>query len=287
MELWVPGSRLERVGDERLDPDRVEALWVAPGTRLLSVTADARLPVDAAGGLRFGPASGAYDTQRHFLVGEVDGAAVFAREAAVEPPAVLGRFAMVALDDTARDIAATALALVNWHRVAPHCGVCGALTTVRKGGNMRHCDACGRDRFPRTDPAVITAILDAEGRLLLAHNAAWEAARMSLVAGFVSAGESLEACVRRETFEEVGVRLGEVRYVSSQPWPFPRSLMLGFVARAASAEVAVDGVEIDRARFFSRAEHAAALADGSLLTPASASIAASLIGLWGRGELDV
>ena len=95
---------------------------------------------------------------------------------------------------------------------------------------------CIRDS-PRTAPAVITAILDADDRLLLAHNTAWDANRMSLVAGFVDAGESLEACVRREAFEEVGVRVGEVRYVSSQPWPFPRSLMLGFVARAESSYI--------------------------------------------------
>jgi len=110
---------------------------------------------------------------------------------------------------------------------------------------------------------------------------------MSLVAGFVDAGESLEACVRREVAEEVGVRLGEVRYVASQPWPFPRSLMLGFVARALSSEIVVDGVEIDRAAFLSRSDFDAMLADGRLVVPATASISAAMIDLWHSGELRI
>ena len=158
---------------------------------------------------------------------------------------------------------------------------------MRQAGHVRYCPACDRDRFPRTDPAIITAILDDADRLLLAHNTAWDVPRMSLVAGFVDAGESLEACVRREALEEVGVRLAEVRYVASQPWPFPRSLMLGFVARAEASDVTVDGIEIDRAVFVTRDEYDAMLADGRLAMPTSVSIAASLIGLWRRGELSV
>jgi len=288
MELWVPGSALDRVGDARLDPAWVRGLWAADGARLLRVGAENRLPLTDGGGLRFEAPRGDLDEQRHLLVGTVDGAGVFARDdPAVPAPTAVGRFAVTALGDTERDIAITALALVNWHRVAPHCGICGGDTIVQQAGHVRHCPACARDRFPRTDPAVITAIVDADDRLLLAHNTDWDAARMSLVAGFVDAGESLEACVRREVFEEVGVRLAEVRYVASQPWPFPRSLMLGFAARAASPEIRVDGVEIDRAQFFSREEYDTLLAEERLGTPTSASIAATLIGLWRRGELPL
>lgn len=288
MELWVPGSRLDRVGDDRMRPDWVRGLWDADGARLLRVGPDARLPLDADGGPRFEPTGGELDEQHVFLVGLVDGAGVFAVDApALDGATAIGRAVVTGLDDTGRDIVITALALVNWHRVAPHCGVCGGDTVVRQGGHVRHCVACERDRFPRTDPAVITAIIDADDRLLLAHNTTWDADRMSLVAGFVDAGESLEACVRREVAEEVGVRLGEVRYVASQPWPFPRSLMLGFVARALSSEIVVDGAEIDRAAFLSRADFDAMLADGSLVVPATASISAAMIDLWHAGELPV
>ena len=158
---------------------------------------------------------------------------------------------------------------------------------VREAGHVRHCERCDRDRFPRTDPAVITAILDADDRLLLAHNATWDAARMSLVAGFVDAGESLEACVRREVFEEVGVRLAEVRYVASQPWPFPRSLMLGFVAEALTDDVHVDGDEIEWANFYTVDEVAEQVADGRLVLPLKLSIASRLIGAWRDGRLTV
>lgn len=287
MELWVPGSALDRVGDARVDPAVVRRLWAAPESRLLALSPDGRVPLDGAGGLRLRRPAGDFDEQRHYLVGLVDGVAVFTVREDVAAPSEPARFAVRGFDDTDRDVALTALALVNWHAVAPHCGACGSPTVVREAGHVRHCERCDRDRFPRTDPAVITAILDADDRLLLAHNATWDAARMSLVAGFVDAGESLEACVRREVFEEVGVRLAEVRYVASQPWPFPRSLMLGFVARAASVEIRVDGVEIDRAQFVSRAEYDAMLADGRLDMPTSVSIAATLIGLWRRGELPL
>lgn len=293
MELWVPGSALDLVGDDRIDPAWVRRLWTADGARLLRVGRDGRLPL-AASGLRFETPGGELDEQRHLLIGTVDGQGVFAIDVADEPdeadPGASGEPARVVLPrlgDTERDIATTALALVNWHRVAPHCGVCGGWTIVRQAGHVRHCPTCNRDRFPRTDPAVITAILDADDRLLLAHNANWDANRMSLVAGFVDAGESLEACVRRECREEVGVDLLDVRYVASQPWPFPRSLMLGFVASAAPGEVRPDGVEIDHAEFVSRDDYDAMLADGRLVMPPTVSIAANIIGLWRSGRLRV
>lgn len=286
MELWVPGSELDRVGDDRIDPAWIRRLWAAPQARLLGVSPEGRIGLDPRGEPRLRRPEGEFDEQRHFLVGIVGGAGVFTVEEPVEEPAALARLAVRGLDDTGRDLVMTALALVNWHAVAPYCGFCGGWTEVRQGGHVRHCAACDRDRFPRTDPAVITAILDADDRLLLAHNTNWDANRMSLVAGFVDAGESLEACVRREAFEEVGVRLGEVTYVASQPWPFPRSLMLGFVARALAAEITVDGLEIDRALFVTRTEYDAMLADGRLGMPTSVSIAATLIGMWRRGELS-
>ena len=279
MELWVPGSGwTASAATASIGWSRASG---TPTARLLRV-APLVATADGSGGLRFDRVR--RSTGSGIAVGLVNGVGVFALDAEPQPTAS-GRFGMVA--GRADDIAVTALALVNWHRVAPHCGVCGGDTLVGAAGHVRHCPSCRRDRFPRTDPAVITAILDANDRLLLAHNTAWDANRMSLVAGFVDAGESLEACVRREAFEEVGVRVGEVRYVSSQPWPFPRSLMLGFVARAESSYITVDGLEIDRAAFLTRDEYEQLLADGRLVAPGSVSIAAALIGLWRRGELSV
>lgn len=286
MELWVPGSELDRVGDDRIDPAWVAGLWTDAAARLLRLGPEGRLPLTASGRLRFVTPEGGFNEQRQLLVGTVGGAGVFAESTEeLDEPSSPARPALLSLDDTERDIATTALALVNWHRVAPHCGVCGTWTEVRQAGHVRHCPVCDRDRFPRTDPAVITAIVDADDRLLLAHNTAWDANRMSLVAGFVDAGESLEACVRREVFEEVGVELAEVRYVSSQPWPYPRSLMLGFWARAASTRLRPDGVEIDRAAWVSRADYDAMVADGRLLMPTTVSIAANLVALWRAGAL--
>ncbi len=285
MEFWVPASRLDRVGDLRLNPAWVKALWTGDTAWVLTVSPDSRLPVDADGALRLTGPAGDYDPERHHLVGLVHGHPVFTLEGDPPGATVAGRVALAALDDTLRDVAATAIALVNWHRVAPHCGVCGSMTLVRQGGHVRYCPACDRARFPRTDPAVIMAVLDSDDRLLLAHNTAWEEHRMSLLAGFVDAGESLEQAVRREVAEESGLELTAVHYVSSQPWPFPRSLMLGFVARATSSAVHVDGSEIDRAEFFDRERYAAEVESGRLGTPTPASIAGTMIGLWRRGEL--
>ncbi len=285
MELWVPGSTLDRVGDQRLNPAWVQALWEGSGARVLRIGRAQTVETAPGGGLRLARPDGAYDPQRHHLVGLVDGAPVFTVETDLDDSAAPVRTALVGLDDTARDLATTALALVNWHRVAPHCGVCGSPTQVRQAGHVRYCATCERERYPRTDPAVITAIVDPDDRLLLAHNAAWDSDRMSLIAGFVDAGESLEQAVRRESAEEVGVELASLAYVSSQPWPFPRSLMVGFAARAASDHVQVDGSEIDRARWFTRDDYDAWRSEGRLGAPTSISIASSLIGLWRAGEL--
>lgn len=287
MEIWVPESRLDRVGDLRVNPAWVRALWEGEGTWLLTVGPDSALPVDPVGGLRLSAPEGDLDPQRHHLVGLVDGHAVFTVDGDPQGPTAPGRLAMAGLDDTDRDVAVTAIALVNWHRAAPHCGICGSMTEVRQAGHVRHCPTCRRDRFPRTDPAVITAVLDQDDRLLLAHNTAWDARRMSLLAGFVDAGESLEQAVRREVMEEAGLPLTEVRYVASQPWPFPRSLMLGYAARAGSTAIQVDGDEIDRAEFFTRERYREELEAGRLGTPTPTSIAGTIIGLWRRGELQL
>src|SRR5699024_5367722 len=129
-------------------------------------------------------------------------------------------------------LAITGVALGRWLRDARYCPGCGSLTTMAMSGWSKRCDACRREHFPRTDPAVIVAPMSADGeRLLLGANAAWRGEMYSCFAGFVEAGESAETTVHRELAEETGVRLTDVRYLESQAWPYPRSLMLGFHAR--------------------------------------------------------
>lgn len=179
-----------------------------------------------------------------------------------------------------RELATTAVALVAWHDSHRHCARCGRPTVAAQGGWVRHCDADGRDHYPRTDPAVIVAITDEHDRLLLAHAAHWSAGRYSHLAGYVEPGESFEQAVHREVAEEAGLAVTEVTYVASQPWPFPASVMVGFTARAAAATPTPDGVEITDARWVSREEFAAATATGDIIAPPAGSIARALLEDW-------
>jgi NAD+ diphosphatase len=189
------------------------------------------------------------------------------------------------LDDTGAGLFTAALALANWHAVHPRCARCGTPTLVVQAGWARSCPACGGEHYPRTDPAVIMAIVDDEGRLLLGHQATWPPKRYSTLAGFVEPGESLEAAVRREVAEESGVVVGEVEYRGSQPWPFPSSLMLGFRGHAVGTQVEVDGVELAHARWWTKEEFEADLASGELMLPPRVSIARRLIEDWYGGPV--
>ncbi|MCC2592808.1 NAD(+) diphosphatase [Tessaracoccus sp. OS52] len=184
------------------------------------------------------------------------------------------------------DLTAAAVALVRWHGTRPRCDRCGEPTIPDSGGARRRCPECGALAFARQDPAVIVAILDPSDRLLLARQSIWPESRVSVIAGFVEAGESLEQAVWREVAEEVGVALSAVRYVSSQPWPMPRSLMLGFVAAASDARLQPDGDEIVEARYWERDELTRAVAAGELTLPGGASIARQLVDAWLSGELQ-
>lgn len=169
------------------------------------------------------------------------------------------------LDDLEVDAATTASALVAWHATHRHCPGCGQPLEIRAGGWELACPTCGETHFPRIDPAIIVAVTDEDDRVLLAHNRAWRTNYVSLVAGFVDAGEAFEQAVVREVREETGVSLtrAAVEFRYSQPWPFPRSLMISCRARAyGRPEVIPDGVEIDWARFYSRTELVAAVAEG-------------------------
>jgi NAD+ diphosphatase len=181
-----------------------------------------------------------------------------------------------------------AVGLAEWHFATRFCPRCGGPLEVRSAGHELVCGRCGKAQFPRRDPAVIMAVVHGEGddeALLLGRQHSWPEGRYSTLAGFLEPGETLEDAVRREVMEEVGVPVGEVTYFGNQPWPLPASLMLGFVARALSGEIAVDGHEIEAARWFTRAEMRAEIDAGRLVIPAGVSISSSLLEHWYGGPL--
>ncbi|NYE95013.1 NAD+ diphosphatase [Psychromicrobium silvestre] len=171
-------------------------------------------------------------------------------------------------------------AIVNWHRVHTHCPRCGAATKIEASGWVRRCPEDNSEHFPRTDPAIIVAVVGQDDRLLLGGGAGWEEHRYSTLAGFVEPGESLEQAVVREISEEVGVHIHRVNYLGSQSWPFPASLMLGFIAYTDDREAKPDGVEVTRARWFDRAELLSAVTTGEVAISPRISIARSLIEHW-------
>lgn len=189
------------------------------------------------------------------------------------------------LDRVSGGLVMHALGLDNWHRTHPCCARCGAETDVVQGGHSRRCPVCRAQHFPRTDPAVIMLVTDADDRALLCHSPAWPEGRWSTLAGFVEPGESLEDAVRREVAEESAVVVGEVEYAASQPWPFPSSLMLGFYGRAETTEIQVDGDEVTAARWFERDELSALGRTGEVVVPAGVSISRWLIEGWHGGDL--
>jgi NAD+ diphosphatase len=189
------------------------------------------------------------------------------------------------LSDRDAGIFTQSLAVANWHEINQHCPKCGTPTVIEQGGWARRCFKDDNEIFPRTDPAIIVAITDQEDRILLGSQGTWEQNRWSILAGFVEAGESLEAAVVREMKEECGLDVFDVEYLYSQSWPFPQSLMLGFTAKAdSSIEFLPDGEEIVKLRWFSRADIAAEAK--SLLLPSDSTISRALIELWYGSAID-
>lgn len=284
-------ASFDRAADERIEPGIVERLRALPDTRVLVVRGDTA-PLSEDGGIALcAPAEVGSDPAWAFLGRTTDGTAVLvaAVEAEADAPVAAstwGSLRVVGGDLPAEQAAlfVGALALGRWLLDAAYCPRCGGTTTLRSGGWARSCTVCGREHFPRTDPAVIVAVTDEPGeRLLLGKNAMWAERNMySTFAGFVEAGESLESAILREIEEEAGVHLTGLRYRGSQAWPYPRSLMLGFHAVAADPERArADGEEIVDVRWFTRDDLVAAFAgDGDVRLPGRASIAHRLIRDW-------
>jgi NAD+ diphosphatase len=297
--LALSRSAVDRATQRRSDLAWVEAAWADPGTRvvvvhnsqaLVAVSGD-RLelvfvaPGEAPGGTRF-------------LLGvDGDGVAYFgvsgalaseARDRSIltdaKPMAL--RQAGALLSDRDAGLFTHAVALANWHDTHTHCPQCGTPTVPAAAGHLTTCPADGTEHFPRLDPAVIMLVIDDQDRCLLARNAMWPAGRMSVTAGFVEPGESAEHAVAREVYEETAIVVGQVRYLGSQPWPMPRSLMLGFQAVAAGGQtISVDEEEIGDARWFTREQMRAAIDAGELGLAPTSSIARRLIEYWYGAEL--
>jgi NAD+ diphosphatase len=288
-------SGIDRAAHLRADDEWLARAWANPLSRVFVVDGGRTL-VDEHDALVVSPPADSPAGERYFLgvaaPSDVDAAVgVFAVAAPLPDPSPSGTSAATLRDvgahlsDVDAGLFAHAAALEQWHARHVRCPLCGAATVVALAGHIRRCVNDGSEHYPRTDPAVIMLVTDGDDRCLLGRQPSWPAGRMSTLAGYVEAGETLEHAVVREVFEEVGIRVGDVRYVASQPWPFPSSLMLAFTAKATTTELHIDDDEIVEARWFSREELRTALIGGSLRLPMSASVAFYLIDGWFGGDL--
>ena len=278
-----------RQGMLRTDDEWLDRRWADPQTRVL-VVAGARIrPVD--GQVMWVAPHDTPDGTR-VLLGERGGRTWFALiidpdEAPGEREEWVGlRSVLSTLTDHEDEapLLLHAIGLAEWHFATRFCPRCAGRLEVRAAGHELACTTCGRQQFPRTDPAVIMAVTHGDA-ILLGRQRAWPEGRWSTLAGFCEPGETLEDAVRREVAEEVGVEVGRVDYFGNQPWPLPASLMLGFMAEANSRELDVDGAEIEQARWFTREQLRAGIEAGEVLIPRSVSISSSLIEHWYGGPL--
>ena len=303
-ELSLARSSVDRASHRRADAEWIAAAWADEASQVLVLDNGQALVnfSDGAAALELIPPAQAPEGIR-FLLGVDDaGVAYFGvagppgglgagplpgpgsalalpREPGVRPAGLRQAGPLLGARDAG--LFTHAVALANWHATHTHCPRCGAVTEPILAGHARRCPVDNSEHFPRVDPAVIMLVTDDNDRCLLARNRTWPPRRVSILAGFVEPGESLEQAVIREVGEETGLRVGGIRYVGSQPWPMPRSLMLGFVARArGEQEIVVDGEEIAEARWFTREELLAGVTSREVLLPPPVSIAHRIIESW-------
>ena len=312
-------ARLDRQSQKRTDEAYLESMLNAPDSRFLVLAG--HKPVISSNGIATGdgeapngeikwftrdemqelglPVSDAYflgvdpgDNSGKFAIAVSEHRARNAPGAlhAMRPIVDLRSLAMQgALSDEDLSLLGMAKALAHWHEISRCCGHCGGTTMVKDGGWRRQCWACGQQHFPRTDPVVIMLVVDPPNeRCLLGHEARFVENMWSTLAGFLEPGEDIEHAVRREVLEEAGLRIGEVRFHSTQPWPFPHSLMIGCLGIAETTEITIDPDEIVDARWFSRDEIKLML-NGEhperLWVPGKQAIARSLILAFANGEI--
>jgi NAD+ diphosphatase len=296
--LALSRSTVDRATARRADGAWVEAAWADPRSRVL-VVSDSQAPVRSADGrpeLVFISSAEAPEGTKFLLGVDTDDVVYFgvsvpggvsrvrSGEDDVQPMSL--RQVGALLSDRDAGLLTHAVALANWHDTHTHCPRDGTPTVPAPAGHLTTCPTDGSEHFPRLDPAVIMLVTDPDDRCLLARNALWPKGRMSVLAGFVEPGESAEHAVAREVFEETAITVGHIRYLGSQPWPMPRSLMLGFQAAAPGGQrITVDAEEIGEARWFTREEMLAAIGTGELAVAPTSSIARRLIEFWYGGHL--
>ena len=288
-DLALSRAEVDRSAHMRADDAWLDAAWANPATQVLVVEhgrALCEMSADAAR-LSFIAPAGAPDGVRFLLGVDEDDVAYFGVAGALPEPPLPGirpvplREAGPLLSARDAGLMTHAVAVGNWHETFTHCPRCGSPTDPVASGHARKCPVDGSEHFPRVDPAMIVLVTDPEDRCLLARNVMWPAHRVSILAGFVEAGESAEQAVAREVHEETGITVGAVSYLGSQPWPMPQSLMLGFRAGAlGDMQIRVDDDEIAEAHWYSRDELRAAVANGDLLLPPPVSIAHRIIESW-------
>jgi NAD+ diphosphatase len=286
------GAFVDRSGERRKDPDWLAEAMSAKDTRFVPVWGDRCLVGgDPAGAVLLDrqQIDPFIDDDNVIFLGLFRNQPAFAVAISRErdaPFEELGefkdlRFLGTVLPPDEANLAAHARAIVLWHGTTLFCGKCGSASQPYSGGNTRRCcnPECNQEIFPRTDPAIIVLVA-AGDRCLLGRQSSWPEGRYSTIAGFVEPGESLEDAVRREVYEETNIRVGKVRYHSSQPWPFPSALMLGFVAEATSDDIHLNDGELEDARWFTREQ----LQSGETGLPFRISIARRLVDYWINGD---
>lgn len=283
------GTGLDRHAERRSDPELFTTLATDPLTRALRIRGDRTDIVEEGECIRLdlSPLTAA-DRPLAYLGDRADGTPVVLVAGPPEEPRTGSTLRTVgaALDDADGTLFATGLGLANWHATHTHCSRCGTPTEVHSVGWARRCPSDESLHFPRTDPAVIMAVVDDADRLLLARGRGFTTTGMSVLAGFVEPGESFAAAVAREVEEEVGLVVTDVTYLGDQPWPFPSSLMVGFLAQAADGTLRMQEDEIEAARWFTREELAAQVAAEEIHISGRLSIARHLIEHWYGGPID-
>jgi NAD+ diphosphatase len=273
---------MDRSGELRNQPEILEQLW---HEALIIEVGKGRIR-STAEGLSFIDPALAVGGERYFLgIDRATGSSYFAWASGAVVSDVADYLSLRelagGLSPLHLELSMHAIALANWHDAHPHCSKCGAPTRVDLAGAVRVCDVDQSQHHPRTDAAVIVLIKDRADRILLGHQPVWPEGRFSAFAGFLEPGETFEQCVAREALEESGVKLSEIKYLGSQPWPFPASIMIAFEAVTdAPDDARPDGEEITEVKWFSREELKAAATNGSLLLPPTVSVARRMIEGW-------
>ena len=294
LNLPLSRSVVDRNAEKRTDDAFIKNAFTTAQVMIIQ-NGKVGIPNEFAKNIKFfkGAQLGAYESERDYYLGEISGESYFVRHLSPEQKQISSgettdsiSFATLRefgshLDEREIGLAVQAQGLANWHEKHLRCSICGAATVVKSAGAIRKCELDESEHYPRTDCAIIVLVKDKDDRILLGRQSVWPQHRFSTFAGFVEPGESFENCVIREVKEEAGVYVSKIKYLGSQPWPFPSSLMVAFEAITDAPENAKpDGIEIEQVRWFNRSQIAAAISDGTLLLPPRISVARAMIDKW-------